>query len=55
MELGENVYVCLCIIRSKHQAMEACARMAAYLQTFLTTALGKEDRRVLVSTTLFAE
>ena len=43
MELGENVYVCLCIIRPKHQAMEACARMAAYLQTFLSSALGKEE------------
>jgi len=43
MELGQNVCVCLCVIRPKHQAMEACARIAANLQTFLTSALGKED------------
>jgi len=55
MESGENVYVCLCIIRPKHQVMENCARMAAYLQTFLTSVLGKEDQHVLVSTTLFVE
>ena len=55
MELGENVYVGLCIIRPKHHAIEACAWVGAYLQTFLTSALGKEDRHVLVSTTLFAE
>jgi hypothetical protein len=42
MELGENVCVCLRNIRPKHQAMEACARMAAYLQTFLTSSLGQE-------------
>jgi hypothetical protein len=36
MELGEKVYVCLCIVRPKHQVMETCARKAAYLQPFLT-------------------
>ena len=41
MELGENVYVGLCIIRPKHHAIEACAWVGAYLQTLLTSALGK--------------
>jgi len=35
--------------------MEAYARMAAYLQVFLTSAMGKEKQYILVSTTLFAE
>ena len=55
MELGENVYVCLYIISPKHQAMETYARMTAYLQAFLTSPLGKENRHVLVWTNLLAE
>jgi hypothetical protein len=35
--------------------MKTYARMAAYLQAFLTWALGKEDRHVLVTIILFAE
>jgi hypothetical protein len=30
MELGENVYVCLCIIRPKHQTREDCARISKH-------------------------
>jgi len=55
MVLGKSVYLCLCMIRPQHQDMEAYARMAAYLQVFLTSALGKEKQYVLVSTTFFAE
>jgi len=55
MVLGKSVYLFLCMIRPQCQDMEPCARMAAYLQVFLISVLGKEKQYISVSTALFAE